>query len=119
LIGTVPPSTASMIFPTSVSSTMIISSVHDRAFFICKELLMTERTYKKDIEVIADNFHRELMLVISQHNEIHLTTEEESSINPENESLINLESLLCTHLIPIYKFHLNFLRQLEQRISIW
>jgi hypothetical protein len=80
---------------------------------------MTERTYIKDIEVIADNFHRELMNAVSQQNEIHLVTEEEPTMNPENESLINLSDLLFTHLIPIYKFHLNFLRQLEQRISIW
>jgi len=97
---------------------MIISSIHDRAFFICKELLMTERTYKKDIEVIADNFHRELMLIINQQNELHIQ-DEESQHNLENESLINLADLLFTHLIPIYNFHIHFLRQLEQRISIW
>jgi hypothetical protein len=99
---------------------MIISSIHDRAFFICKELLMTERTYKKDIEVIADNFRRELMLIINQQNEIHIEREEEEfQHNLENESLINLSDLLFTHLVPIYNFHMNFLRQLEQRISIW
>jgi len=97
---------------------MIISSIHDRAFFICKELLMTERTYKKDIEVIADNFHRELMLIINQQNEIHIE-DEESQHHLENESLINLADLLFTHLVPIYNFHIHFLRQLEQRISIW
>jgi len=97
---------------------MIISSIHDRAFFICKELLMTERTYKKDIEVIAENFHRELMLIINQQNELHIQ-DEESQHNLENESLINLADLLFTHLIPIYNFHIHFLRQLEQRISIW
>ncbi len=80
---------------------------------------MTERTYKKDIEVIAENFHRELTAAISQHNQLHLSTDEEPAINHENESLINLADLLFTHLIPIYKFHVNFLRQLEQRISIW
>ncbi len=79
---------------------------------------MTERTYKKDIEVIADNFHRELMLIINQQNELHIQ-DEESQHNLENESLINLADLLFTHLIPIYNFHIHFLRQLEQRISIW
>jgi FERM/RhoGEF/pleckstrin domain protein 2 len=97
---------------------MIISSVHDRAFFICKELLMTERTYKKDIEVIADNFRREFLLIINQQNEIHIEGEE-SQPNLENESLMNLADLLFTHLVPIYNFHIYFLRQLEQRISIW
>ncbi|CAF1260894.1 unnamed protein product [Adineta steineri] len=120
LIGTVPPPTAPIIFPTSVSSTMIISSIHDRAFFICKELLMTERTYKKDIEVIADNFRRELMLIINQQNEIHhINDNQYQQYQSENDSLMNLSDLLFTHLVPIYNFHINFLRQLEQRISIW
>lgn len=96
---------------------MIISSVHDRAFFICKELLMTERTYKKDIEVIADNFRRELLQLINQHQEINL--EDDSQYHIENDSLMNLSDLLFTHLVPIYNFHNHFLRQLEQRISIW
>jgi FERM/RhoGEF/pleckstrin domain protein 2 len=94
---------------------MIISSIHDRAFFICKEFLMTERTYKKDIEVIADNFRRELMLIINQQNEIYI----EDEPRQDNESLINLSDLLFTHIVPIYNFHMHFLRQLEQRISIW
>ncbi len=115
MIGTVPPPTAPIIFPTSISSTMIISSVHDRAFFICKELLMTERTYKKDIEVIAENFRHQLMLMINQQND----TEIEGEDNLENESLRNLSDLLFTHLVPIYNFHINFLRQFEHRISIW
>lgn len=98
---------------------MIISSIHDRAFFICKEFLMTERTYKKDIEVVADNFRRELMLIINQQNEIYIENEEPQSYQLENESLMNLSDLLFTHLVPIYNFHIQFLRQLEQRISIW
>ena len=80
---------------------------------------MTERTYKKDIEVIAENFRRELMYIIGQQNEIHLEIEEETSVIPENETLLNLADLLFTHLVPIYNFHLHFLRLLEQRISIW
>ncbi|CAF0740537.1 unnamed protein product [Rotaria sp. Silwood1] len=119
LIGTVPPSSAQIHFPTSVSSTMIISSAHDRAFFICKELLMTERTYKKDIEVIADNFRRELMLIINEQNEIFIEGEQQQQHYSEKDALINLADLLFTHLVPIYNFHIHFLRQLEQRISLW
>ncbi|CAF0727311.1 unnamed protein product [Rotaria sordida] len=129
LIGTVPPPPPPPLtqthFPTSVSSTMIISSAHDRAFFICKELLMTERTYKKDIEVIADNFRRELMLIINEQNEIYIEEEEEEQQQKqqqyylEKDSLINLADILFTHLVPIYNFHIHFLRQLEQRISLW
>ncbi|UJR33380.1 hypothetical protein I4U23_020828 [Adineta vaga] len=123
LIGTVLPPTAPVIFPTSVSSTMIISSIHDRAFFICKELLMTERTYKKDIEVIADSFRRELMLIINQQNDLYNLNDTDDmiqqSFHSEHDSLVNLSDLLFTHLVPIYNFHSQFLRQLEQRISVW
>ena len=82
---------------------------------------MTERTYKKDIEVIADNFHRELMLVINQQNVIRTVDDDQQQqlYHSENDSLINLSDLLFTHLIPIYNFHIHFLRQLEQRISMW
>jgi len=94
---------------------MIIPSIHDRSFFICKEFLMTERTYKKDIGVIAENFRRELMLAINQHQDLYMDEE----YNFENETLIHLSDVLFTHLLPIYNFHIHFLRQLEQRISIW
>lgn len=94
---------------------MIISPIHDRSFYICKELLMTERTYRKDIEVIAENFRREIMLVINQQQELYMDEE----YNFENETIIRLSDVLFTHLLPIYKFHLHFLRQLEQRMTIW
>jgi len=95
---------------------MIISSIHDRAFFVCKELLMTERTYKKDIEVLAENFRHDFLSILNQQNEIHIEHDEESS---EQDLLFNFNELLFTNLVPIYNFHSQFLRQLEQRISIW
>jgi hypothetical protein len=95
---------------------MVVSSVHDRAFFICKEFLMTERTYKKDIEVIADHFRRELLSMIHQQLDPYM---DEEHYNLEHESLKDLSDLLFTHLVPIYNFHSQFLRQLEQRLSIW
>jgi hypothetical protein len=76
---------------------------------------MTERTYKKDIGVIAENFRRELMVAINQHQDLYMDEE----YNFENETLIHLSDVLFTHLLPIYNFHIHFLRQLEQRISIW
>jgi hypothetical protein len=76
---------------------------------------MTERTYKKDIEVIADNFRRELMFIINQQDDLYIDDE----YNFENETLIHLSDALFTHLLPIYNFHIYFLRQLEQRITIW
>jgi hypothetical protein len=95
---------------------MVTSPAHDRAFFICKEFLMTERTYKKDLEVIADHLRRELLLVINQQNDYQ---GEEEQCHLEHESLRELSDLLFTHLVPICNFHGQFLRQLEQRISLW
>jgi hypothetical protein len=76
---------------------------------------MTERTYKKDIEIIAENFRRELMVIINQQQDLYVDEE----YNFENETLIHLSDVLFTHLLPIYNFHKHFLRQLEQRMSIW
>ncbi|CAF3568357.1 unnamed protein product [Rotaria sp. Silwood1] len=53
MTGNIPSSSSSIILPTTVTSTMTISPIHDRSFYICKELLMTERTYRKDLEVIS------------------------------------------------------------------
>lgn len=111
-----PPSSLPIILPTSISSTMIISSSHDRAFFICKELLMTERTYRKDLEVITKNFRQEFLSIINQQQqEINQNEKEHFEI----ETFIHLSDVLFPHLLPIYHFHLQFLRQLEQRITIW
>lgn len=72
------------------------------------------------MEVLAEQFRRELMSIITPQNEIYLQTNEEQPIvNPENEALMNLTDLLFNNLVPIYNFHVNFLRLLEQRISIW
>ena len=77
---------------------------------------MTERTYKKDIEVIADHLRRELMLIINQQTDY---LGEEEPYHLEHESLRELSDLLFTQLVPICNFHSQFLRQLEQRISLW
>lgn len=76
---------------------------------------MTERTYKKDLEVIAKHFRQELMLIVNQQEDLYFDDKDHF----ENETLIHLSDVLFTHLLPIYNFHLHFLRQLEQRISIW
>ena len=115
VIGTVPPAVPSII-PTSVSSTMIISSLHDQAFFICKEFLMTERTYKKDLEVVAEHFRRDFIAIL--HQQIDQSIDEEQ-FQQENEALRNLSDLLFTNLVPIHHFHSQYLRHLEQRISLW
>ncbi|CAF5186674.1 unnamed protein product, partial [Rotaria sp. Silwood1] len=66
-------------------------------------------------EVIAENFRRELMLAINQQQDLFMDEE----YNFENETLIHLSDVLFIHLLPIYKFHLHFLRQLEQRMTVW
>lgn len=106
---------APIILPTSISSTMIVSSNHDRSFFICKELLMTERTYKKDLELIGKHFRREMMAMINQPQDFYFDEKDQF----ENETLIHLSDALFTHWLPIFNFHLHFLRQLEQRVSLW
>lgn len=111
-VGTVQPT----ILPTSVSSTMIITTTHDQAFFICKELLMTERTYKKDIELIAEHFRREFCSLTHRHVDHYVDDEH---FHQENEALTNFSDLLFTNLVPIYHFHNQYLRQLEQRMSLW
>ncbi|KAL3848556.1 hypothetical protein ACJMK2_019407 [Sinanodonta woodiana] len=70
----------------------------DRAYFIAKELLMTERTYRKDLEVITKWFR----LAVSTDESV-----------PDY-----LENLFRT-IDPIYEFHCGFLKEVEQRLSMW
>lgn len=71
----------------------------DRLFYLAKELLMTERTYKKDLEVIAVWF-RDVMM--------------QNDVMPDY-----LTSLFFGSIVQIYHFHSEFLKDLEQRLSAW
>jgi len=71
----------------------------DKAYFIAKEILMTERTYKKDLEVINLWFRDEV-------------SKEDSM--PE-ETL----TLLFSHIDPLYELHTSFLKDIEQRMATW
>merc|ERR1719438_764023 len=71
----------------------------DKAYFIAKEILMTERTYKKDLEVINLWFRDEV-------------SKEDSM--PE-ETL----TLLFSHIDPLYELHAAFLKDIEQRMGTW
>jgi len=71
----------------------------DKAYFIAKEILMTERTYKKDLEVINLWFRDEV-------------SKEDSM--PE-ETL----TLLFSHIDPLYELHATFLKDIEQRMATW
>uniref|UniRef100_A0A8C5BJ13 FERM, ARHGEF and pleckstrin domain-containing protein 1 n=1 Tax=Gadus morhua TaxID=8049 RepID=A0A8C5BJ13_GADMO len=71
---------------------------NDRAYFIAKELLTTERTYLKDLEVVS-SFQAAVAL-------------DEAAPEP-------LRSSLFSNFEPLYKFHSSFLRDLEQRVALW
>nr|CAD7439769.1 unnamed protein product [Timema bartmani] len=72
----------------------------DKAYFIAKELLMTERTFKKDLEVINLWFRDEVS-------------------KEEDEMPDDVLNLLFALIDPIYEFHCNFLREIEQRLASW
>ncbi|CAB0032368.1 unnamed protein product [Trichogramma brassicae] len=68
----------------------------DKAYFIAKELLMTERTYKKDLEVINVYFREEL------------------SNRPEGEN-----DCIVTLLENLSDAHEPYLRDMEERVTRW
>lgn len=71
----------------------------DKAYFIAKEILMTERTYKKDLEILNLWFRDE--------------------VSKEEQMPEELLSLLFSHLDPIYELHCSFLKDIEQRMATW
>lgn len=71
----------------------------DEAYFIAKEILATERTYLKDLEVITVWFR--------------------SAVVKEDAMPADLMTLLFSNIDPIYEFHRGFLREVEQRLALW
>ncbi|XP_041834153.1 FERM, ARHGEF and pleckstrin domain-containing protein 1-like isoform X3 [Melanotaenia boesemani] len=71
----------------------------DKAYFIAKELLTTERTYLKDLQVVTESFQS-----IAGKDEIF----------PDA-----VKNLISTHYDPVYKFHQGFLKETEQRLAQW
>jgi len=71
----------------------------DKAYFIAKEILMTERTYKKDLEVINLWFRDE--------------------VSKEDNMPEDTLALLFSHIDPIFEIHTSFLADIEQRMSTW
>ncbi|XP_074859817.1 FERM, ARHGEF and pleckstrin domain-containing protein 2 isoform X1 [Carettochelys insculpta] len=71
----------------------------DKVYFIAKEILATERTYVKDLEVITVWFR--------------------SAVIKENAMPEGLMTLLFSNIDPIYEFHRNFLKEMEQRLALW
>ncbi|XP_072429266.1 FERM, ARHGEF and pleckstrin domain-containing protein 2 isoform X3 [Chiloscyllium punctatum] len=71
----------------------------DKAYFIAKEILTTERTYLKDLEVITVWFR--------------------SAVIKESAMPEGLMTLLFSNIDPIYEFHRGFLKEVEQRLALW
>uniref|UniRef100_A0A3P9NLC0 FERM, ARHGEF and pleckstrin domain-containing protein 1 n=1 Tax=Poecilia reticulata TaxID=8081 RepID=A0A3P9NLC0_POERE len=71
----------------------------DRAYFIAKELLTTERTYLKDLEVVTVSF--------------------QSVVGQDEETPDSLKNTILSTFEPLHKFHTGFLREVEQRLAMW
>uniref|UniRef100_A0A1A8J284 FERM, ARHGEF and pleckstrin domain-containing protein 1 n=2 Tax=Nothobranchius kuhntae TaxID=321403 RepID=A0A1A8J284_NOTKU len=71
----------------------------DKAYFIAKELLTTERTYLKDLQVITESFQK--------------AAEKEEAF-PDS-----VRTLISSHYDPVYRFHLGFLKETDQRLAQW
>ncbi|XP_056664582.1 FERM, ARHGEF and pleckstrin domain-containing protein 2 isoform X2 [Monodelphis domestica] len=71
----------------------------DKAYFMAKEILATEWTYLKDLEVITVWFRSAVI-------------KEEAMPGP-------LMALLFSNIDPIYEFHRGFLKEMEQRLALW
>ncbi|XP_075151472.1 FERM, ARHGEF and pleckstrin domain-containing protein 2-like [Haematobia irritans] len=68
----------------------------EKSYFLSKELLMSERTYKKDLEILNTNFRKEL----------------------SEEDVENLQPLFQM-LESMAQHHNIFLRDLEHRLVLW
>uniref|UniRef100_A0A8C1N122 FERM, ARHGEF and pleckstrin domain-containing protein 1 n=1 Tax=Cyprinus carpio TaxID=7962 RepID=A0A8C1N122_CYPCA len=71
----------------------------DKAYCIAKELLNTERTYLKDLELITVLFQKVL---------------DKEDCVPEA-----LKTLLSSTYEPLHSHHTHFLQELEERLSLW
>lgn len=93
----------------------------DRAYFLAKELLMTERTYKKDLDVIntvrrTKHFiHRRVQTLFLTFFSFFLQWFREE-LTPED--LENLQPLF-QYFESMLEHHSVFLRDLEHRILLW
>ncbi|XP_030209234.1 FERM, ARHGEF and pleckstrin domain-containing protein 1 isoform X3 [Gadus morhua] len=71
----------------------------DKAYFLAKELLTTERTYLKDLHVVTTSF--------------------QEAVGKEEVLPENVRNLLAANYEPLLKFHQGFLREVEQRLAQW
>ncbi|KAJ3584338.1 hypothetical protein NHX12_014833, partial [Muraenolepis orangiensis] len=71
----------------------------DKAYFLAKELLTTERTYLKDLHVVTMSF--------------------QEAVGKEEVLPENVRKLISANYEPLLKFHQGFLREVEQRLAQW
>ncbi|XP_028972374.2 FERM, ARHGEF and pleckstrin domain-containing protein 1 isoform X3 [Esox lucius] len=71
----------------------------DKAYFIAKELLTTERTFLKDLEVITVSF--------------------QAFLRKEDNMPDSVKTLINSNYEPVYQFHQAFLKEVEQRLQQW
>lgn len=71
----------------------------DKAYYVAKELLMTERTYKKDLEIVTVLFRE--------------ATDQLDSFPSQ------ISDVLFNGLGAIYKLHCALLKEIEQRLTVW
>ncbi|KAK5623392.1 hypothetical protein CRENBAI_015102 [Crenichthys baileyi] len=100
----------------------------DKAYFIAKELLTTERTYLKDLQVIT-----ELRPKVPHPPLCFLAvTPPSSSCETSGRPLFfqkaagkdeafpdAVKNLISSHYDPVYRFHQGFLKVTEQRLAQW
>ncbi|KAG7239325.1 hypothetical protein INR49_029290 [Caranx melampygus] len=71
----------------------------DKAYFIAKELLTTERTYLKDVQVVTESF--------------------QTFVGKDEAFPDSVKDLISASYDPVYKFHQGFLKEVEQRLAQW
>ncbi|XP_068165069.1 FERM, ARHGEF and pleckstrin domain-containing protein 1-like isoform X2 [Antennarius striatus] len=71
----------------------------DKAYFIAKELLTTERTYLKDLQVVTESF--------------------QGFVGKGEGFPESVTTLISSSYDPVHKFHQGFLKEVEQRLAQW
>ncbi|XP_008401376.1 FERM, RhoGEF and pleckstrin domain-containing protein 1-like isoform X6 [Poecilia reticulata] len=71
----------------------------DKAYFMAKELLTTERTFLKDLQVITEFFQK--------------------AAGKDEAFPDVVKNLISSHYDPVYRFHQGFLKETEQRLAQW
>lgn len=89
----------------------------DRAYFLAKELLMTERTYKKDLDVL-NTVRKQRLLGLKNKSTKFLRFFQWFREELTPEDVENLQPLF-QYFDSMLEHHSVFLRDLEHRILLW